>query len=93
MMLRHENTIKSLLFRYGGPHRTFHSNVKHRKNELFYHFIHASGFFAYIALFFLNRKKQQCNKYYSGVPNSNMSDVKNIYSVYQFIADAQFLGD
>ena len=32
--------------------------------------------FADIALFLLNRKKRQCDKYYNGVPNSKMSDVK-----------------
>ena len=30
----------------------------------------------------LNRKKRQCDKYYNGVPNSKMSDVKKIYFVY-----------
>ena len=34
-------------------------------------------------------KKRQCNKYYNGVPNSKMSDVENIYFVYQFISDAE----
>ena len=38
--------------------------------------------FADIALFMLNRKKRQCDKYYNGVPNSKMSDVKNICFVY-----------
>ena len=45
--------------------------------------------FAVTALFFLNRKKRQSNKYYNGVPNSKTSDVKNIYFVYQFISDEQ----
>ena len=45
--------------------------------------------FADIALFLLNRKKRQCDKYYNGVPNSKMSDVKNIYFVLQFISDIQ----
>ena len=38
--------------------------------------------FTDIALFLLNRKKRQCDKYYNGIPNSKMSDVKNIYLVY-----------
>ena len=38
--------------------------------------------FADIALFLLNCKKRQCDKYYNGVPNSKMSDVKNIYFVH-----------
>ena len=41
-------------------------------------FIHAV---ADIALFLLNRKMRQCDKYYNGVPNSKISDVKNIYFV------------
>ena len=42
-----------------------------------------------IALFFLNRKKRQCNKYFNGIPNSKIPDVKNIYIVYQFISVTQ----
>ena len=50
------------------------------RNWNFYHLLFTS--FADIALFLLNRKKRQCDKYYNGVPNSKMSDVKNIYFVY-----------
>ena len=62
------------------PHRTFHSNVKHGGIGVF--IIFYSRLFADITLFLLNRKKRQCDKYYNGVPNSKMSDVKNIYFVY-----------
>ena len=50
------------------------------RNWSFYHLFFTP--FADIALFMLNRKKRQCDKYYNGVPNSKMSDVKNIYFVY-----------
>ena len=50
------------------------------RNWSFYHLLFTP--FADIALFLLNRKKRQCDKYYNGVPNSKMSDVKNIYFVY-----------
>ena len=73
----------SLLFQYGGPHRTFNSNVKHGENGVFIFFLFTP--FADIVLFFLNRKKRQCNKNYNEIPTFKMSDVKNIYffsSVY-----------
>ena len=54
----------------------------------FYHLLFTP--FADIALFLLNRKKRQCDKYYNGVPNSKMSEVKNIYFVYSlFQTDIQ----
>ena len=61
------------------------STVMSNMGELeFYHLLFTP--FADMALFFLNRKKQQCDKYYNGVPNSKIlllfSDVKNIYFVY-----------
>ena len=59
------------------------------RNGRFYHLLFTP--FADIALFLLNRKMRQCDKYYNGVPNSKISDVKNIYFVYglsQVITDA-----
>ena len=53
------------------------STVMSNMEELeFYHLLFTP--LADIALFLLNRRKRQCDKYYNGVPNSKMSDVKNI---------------
>ena len=40
--------------------------------------------FADIALFLLNRKKRKCDKYNNEVPNSKMSEIKNIYFAVYF---------
>ena len=57
-------------------------------NWSFYHRLFTP--FADIALFLLNRKRRQCDKYYNGVPNFKVSDVKNIYFVYSlFQTDIQ----
>ena len=57
------------------------STVTSNMEELeFYHLLFTP--FADIALFLLNRTKRLCDKFYNGVPNSKMSDVKNIYFVY-----------
>ena len=62
------------------PPSDFQQQRQTWRNWSFYHRLFMP--FADIALFMLNRKKRQCDKYYNGVPNSKMSDVKNICFVY-----------
>ena len=63
------------------------STVMSNMGELeFYHLLFTP--FADMALFFLNHKKRQCNKYYNGVPNSKillcfqMSKTFTLFTVY-----------
>ena len=63
-----------------------HSNVKHAENAVF--IIFYSRLLLILHCSFLNCKKGNV-LYNDGVPNSKMSDVKNIYCVYRFISDAQ----
>ena len=58
------------------------------RNWSFYHLLFTP--FADIASVLLNRKKRQCDKYYNGVPDSKMSDVKNIYFVYSLFQTSDY---
>ena len=70
-----------MLFQYGGPHRTFHSNVKHRGIGVFF-----SSLFTPLAdiAFLLNRKKRQCDKYYNGsqILKCHRSKTFTLFTVY-----------